>query len=390
MPLSARELELIRSLYATPSIAERILGSAPDRTAIIRELASSGYAEVAITIAPLLLSSDATLARGAAAAIDTLMRNAAEMTLAALDDDARRFASSYGHSYSRPWRSMTPAAISRFRRFGEAEPSVLGIASFHPNGHVREAAIARLDELGSLRAIPFLLLRVGDWVAPVAARARAAFERQIVPDNSRTLIANLPLLLRVTARLRRDTGDLRERVFALLRHESPPEVLAEARRSSDRTTRRVAFRLSSQQKGIDRVALLAEALSDPDTAIRLEAVLAARSLDRETLARVLPLMLADAFPKVRQVALGLGVDALGQSADPFILRALVDPNYMVRVPARAEARARGLVENFPAFYRDRAATDQSTRTSAAAVHGRGLRRAGGRAGSAGGHQWSQE
>src|SRR5205085_1950731 len=114
-------------------------------------------------------------------------------------------------------------------------------------------------------------------------------------------------------------------------------------------TRRLAFRLSSEQEGIDPVALLSEALSDRDTAIRLESVLQARSLDRATLTRVLPLMLADAFPKVRQVALALGVDTLGERLDPFILGALIDPNYIIREPARAAARARGLVNDFAAF-----------------------------------------
>lgn len=351
-------------------MSEQLFGAAPDRVALIRELASLGNPVAAIGIAPLVLTRGGGLAQAAAAAIDTLVRGASYLTLASLDDTARRYASSYSYPSSRPWRSMNPATISRFRRFGDAELSVLGIASFHPSGWIREAAVARLDELHSPRAIPFLLLRVGDWVEPVAARARAAFERQIVRDNARALIASLPLLLRVTARLRRDTGDLRERVFTLLRDESPPAVLAEARRSTDRTTRRLAFRLSAGQKGIDRVALLSEALSDRDTAIRLEAVKQSR-FDRETLKRVLPLMLADAFPKVRQVALALGVDSIGESADPFILEALVDPNYMVREPARAVARERGLVDNFGAFYRERAGSAKATRTIAAAVYGLG-------------------
>lgn len=371
MPLSARELELIRALYTPSTFGERLFGAAPDRTEIIRECASLGNPEAAIAIAPLALSSDASLAQAAAAAIDALVRDASDITLAELDDSARRGAASYSHPYLGHWRSMAPAGISRFRRFGDAELSVVGIASFHASGWVRETALARLNDLGSPRVLPFLLLRVADWVAPVAARARAAFERRIVPDNAHALIANLPLLLRVTARLRRDTGDLRERVFTLLRDESPPEVLAEARRSADRTTRRLAFRLSAQQKGIDRVALLSEALSDRDTAIRLEAVMQARSLDRDTLTRLLPLMLADAFPKVRQVALGLGVDALGKETDAFILVALDDPNFMVREPARAAALERRLVDDFAAFYRGRAANAQSTRTIAAAVHGLG-------------------
>lgn len=371
MRLSEHEQELLRLLHSKPSLGERLLGTAPDRIGILREISSLRNVAIVPAIASLALADDVNLARAAAATIDELLRGATDDTLAELDDWSRRHEMYYTYPSPDPWRIMQPAAVSGLHRFTKSEWAVVGFASFHTNGRVRETAVARLDELRSARTIPFLLLRVSDWVAPIAERARAAFERHLVPRESEELIAHIPLLLRVTVRRRRDTTDLRERVFTLLRDNSGPEVLANARRSSDRMTRRVAFRLSAERTGIDRVAILSEAQRERETAIRLDATWQVCTLDRETLLQVLPAFFADPFPKVRHSALALSVDSLGADADPFILSALVDENRTVRELARYAARQRALVSDFATFYRERAAAADSPRRAAAAVRGLG-------------------
>jgi hypothetical protein len=45
----------------------------------------------------------------------------------------------------------------------------MALASFHPSGYVREEAIAHLAAVWDGTELPFLLIRVNDWVAPVRA-----------------------------------------------------------------------------------------------------------------------------------------------------------------------------------------------------------------------------
>jgi len=369
MRLSAREQELLKQLHSGITFGDRILGRAPDRVAILHEIASSGNIALVAPIAPWIFNADASLASAAAAAVDALLRSASDDALAELDHSSRRYGTPYGYAYDNTWRTMKPEAISGFHRFGESELSVVGFATLHGNGWVREAAVTRIDELRSSRAIPFLLLRVGDWVASIAERARTAFERHIVVDESDELLAHIPLLLRVTARRRRDTSELREQVFTVLREHSALEELAKARQSHDPMLRRVAFRLSVEGTRVDRLALLTEAVYNPDTAIRLEAIVQARSLDRDGLLGIVAAFLADPFPKVRHHALVLAIECLGQDAHPFILSALVDENRILRATARHAARERALVSDFVTYYRERATVPDSPRRVAAAVRG---------------------
>jgi hypothetical protein len=78
------------------------------------------------------------------------------------------------------WETSDWAKAAR-DRITHGEPSTLAlvVASFHPVGYVREAAVARLGEVDDDIALRALALRAGDWVPQVRERARIALARRV-------------------------------------------------------------------------------------------------------------------------------------------------------------------------------------------------------------------
>lgn len=76
-----------------------------------------------------------------------------------------------------------------------------GLLTQHWNGHVREEAVRQLGSTDERLAVPFVLLRLNDWVEEVR-RAAGEVVRQWLEGSPLTFLAlNLPLvLLRVASR----------------------------------------------------------------------------------------------------------------------------------------------------------------------------------------------
>jgi HEAT repeat protein len=90
--------------------------------------------------------------------------------------------------------------------------------------------------------------------------------------------------------------------------------------------------------------------------VRLEAARAAAPLDDGALADLLPGMLADPYPRVRLVALGLAAERMGTAALPAMRDLLLDRAAATRGEARA-AIDRLEPMDFAAYYRERIGPD---------------------------------
>jgi hypothetical protein len=218
---------------------------------------------------------------------------------------------------------------------------------------VREAAVARLDVLDSGRELPFLLIRLNDWVGQVAERSRIAIERRLAAGNAASFLDNLPILFRLVDRKRREHADVLTRVYELLRAPEHEDVRRRGLVSPARAIRRATFRLAREAAGADGGSLLRLALRDTDTVIRLEAAVNARErLSTEDLTPVLPAMIDDRYPRVRREALAAAAERLGDGANAWLLAAIMDRNQVVREVARFFLRRRGMVNDFAALYRE--------------------------------------
>src|SRR6185312_3917797 len=82
-------------------------------------------------------------------------------------DRVRMSASGWTH-----WATLKAGDLSVFRGAEATAAAVIGAASFHASGHVREAAVRLLDEVETGAELRFLLIRLNDWVPAVRSAAQ--------------------------------------------------------------------------------------------------------------------------------------------------------------------------------------------------------------------------
>jgi hypothetical protein len=169
------------------------------------------------------------------------------------------------------WRAprWSAVAVQRLSR-GEYSPLGLTLAAFHPDGHVREVAVARLAELHDTLAVPALTLRACDWVPQVRDRARPALEHRLAEPSTAMLVAALALALGE----RREGRWLAGRIETAFR-EGPVELLTAALAVPDRRTRRTAHLTALAAGRLDLTQMLHAAEHDDDLPTRVRCAEAA-------------------------------------------------------------------------------------------------------------------
>lgn len=237
----------------------------------------------------------------------------------------------------RMWWDIPDWARTAQERISLGDPSVLAlvVASFHPTGYVREAAVARLGEVDDPAAIQALALRAADWVPQVRERARAALVQR-VSSSVESLMSIGPLAVLFADR---EQGAW---LFAHL-EESAARLddsgLRHLLTARDWRLRRVAYLIALRDRRLGRVELMDAAAHDGDLVIRVQcadqAIRDAVATDQVTEVR----SLADSGTAAVRAA---AVSALARAGRVDVAQtALEDRNPMVREIAQAAVRRAG-------------------------------------------------
>lgn len=132
----------------------------------------------------VLIEADEPSRKRAATAVDSVLRSIKPGSLPWIDRLCRERSFSIG---TIGWSRKTPENLVPADLDERARLSVYGFASFHPNGYVRERAVQLLANDFSGSELPYLLIRMNDWVEPVRKKAKDA----VISRLSR----NMPLTL---------------------------------------------------------------------------------------------------------------------------------------------------------------------------------------------------
>ncbi|PPA60508.1 hypothetical protein GA0070562_5135 [Micromonospora tulbaghiae] len=185
-------------------------------------------------------------------------------------------------------------------------------------------------------AMPFLVVRTADWVAPVRDRARAGIALLLADDADVYLPAILPTALRIEARARAGFAVAQARVAVLAATEQSWRGLLA---SAGRRERRFVFDTVLARGGLRMPELVTLAESDPDVWVRARAAEAAcRDAVWTRRHDLLRRLARSARAEVRVVAL-TGLARAGQDAD--VAGHLDDEAPLVRAVARDAARRLG-------------------------------------------------
>jgi hypothetical protein len=212
---------------------------------------------------------------------------------------------------------------------------VWAMLTMHRSGFVREAAMRRLVSSGNFElALPFLLLRVNDWVSEVRLFAIDAVRSLIDVKHVALWIPVLELVDKLSLRSRVGHLWLSEGVTALFLRPESRSALMTAARSDDRAVARWAFRVAIAA-GTNREELVKLAIASTDSLVRLRAAAAVRSWKQcpgreQFLAR----LARDRFMPVRREALYAALDDAPESRRAFLYAALLDRHASMRDAAR--------------------------------------------------------
>lgn len=349
-PLRPQTRELVEHLRpGARSLFSRMLGR-NDPCSLIEEIGLTGDPAAIMYLIPYLLGEPPE-ARAAAQAVAHILgakRARVLLQLEQLRHGMRQWSAETG------WHALSSTDISRLGGLPDGW-AALGLASWHPSGYVREAAVhalARRSDKGKYE-IPFLLLRLNDWVPEVRRAAQDSFAARVDLRYADALVRALPLLLALRERRRVDHDALVESVLALLRSPAGRPALVRGTESSDPTVRRECFRLMLEaDDGVLDCELLNRALGDLDVIVR---GFAARSLLRlagdvttrtaapaptkvapEALRELLDRALRDPAVRIRAAVLPLAAAQPPEWRHDIFDRLLCDPHAPIRTVARAE------------------------------------------------------
>ena len=166
--------------------------------------------------------------------LSLLLRSLPPSELPALDDQMR----GYGPWWA-SWDRIEPADVRRLKQRPSTWAS-LAMLSMHRSGYVREAALRRLAESKDGTELPYIFIRLNDWVAEIRGLAESAIAERLTPKSAAGLVRLLPLV-GLLGRWSRAPDDMESRITDVLATpESRPAMLSGLRSNDVGVRRRVA------------------------------------------------------------------------------------------------------------------------------------------------------
>ncbi|ANF96387.1 HEAT repeat domain-containing protein [Paenibacillus bovis] len=299
----------------------------------IRLIRRSGEIAAIPYLTPFLESPDLELQTAAENTISDLLQHCPPSDLVWLSEKMREYLP-YGFTENASqWVHLTAENVKKWP--ASVHPIKIIMASFHWNGYVREEALKRIIQFHDGSEIPFLLIRMNDWVSPIRFHTYKALKQRIHTHNAGAFIRNITLVKRLESCGRDRYETLTESVYDLLRQ---PECLPELEKgtlSTDRDTRRFCLQMALESRAAVPAEVLEKALYDRDASIRLWAARqSGKTLSGAGLQHILLLMINDSFPSVRREALELMAHHSPEQAIPFLKEGLLDRNAVIREIAR--------------------------------------------------------
>lgn len=243
---------------------------------------------------------------------------------------------------------LSPAAVPdldralRGRSWGTvadaAAPELTLAATCHADGRVRERAVWILAARTDGREIPFLVVRLNDWVGQVRDAARAALRRRLRSELREAWIPVLPLVLALRDQKRADHAWLVSKVEDLLVGDDGRGAWLSAAGEKDRRVRRALADIASYHPR----SVIPSEVSLVDDRDGVIAASAARAIARRAAGdtKTLEGLWRATNPRVRRIALE-ALLRFPRDGDALAIEAAFDSDRTVRELGRFELAKRG-------------------------------------------------
>jgi len=349
--LSENTLKLVERLHRPRSFIASLTAD-PNEKRILEEIGNSGEPAAIPFLVSFAIASKSEVAEASARAIERLLAALTPADYVQFDQYVRL---GYANMLSRwkRWDEFRERDLRRMMKFGDAGVAVMGLASCHWNGHVREGAVRELGKVRTGAELPFLLMRVNDWVTPVRYLARLLLGERVRVEYGAHFLKWLPLVVRLRTMSRWNQADLVEAIQRMIESAEAVAFLRPGCESTDRTVRSFCFQELLTREEERSESLVRRALADREPLIRLEGVKALGKVsDRARQLELLRQAKRDRFSKVRAEAMAVYSEHFPEEEEGVVNEGLLDANIIVRELAQFLHEKRG-GPNLREFYRER-------------------------------------
>jgi HEAT repeat protein len=358
-PISQQTWSTLNSLKSKDGFWQRHFEKGSSSDWSFEQIAQSGESAAVAHVASFLVHPREEVRRASQQAIESLIRVTVSEDFVELDDYCRR---EWSYGIDDSWKHIKPAMVETLRQ----SSAVMGLASFHMSGFIRAEAVAHLAEFWDGSELPFLLLRVNDWVEPIRAKATAAVLARITPDYGIHFLKHLRLVHRLRNCGRGDHDIILNAVTSLLFSPAAQSLLREALASSDRWLLREAAKLAAKSAEGASPDILQEFLHHHDPVVRLW--VARSSLNHVNDDALRPLvkdLVCDGSLPVRCLALNVLAERLPAEADDLLHASLLDTHSSIRAIARYWITKQNACFDFATGYREILSKGETAKSSTA-------------------------
>jgi HEAT repeat protein len=297
----------------------------------------------------LLLSSDEKIKLQAAEVLNHVMSTLNHNRLIKVDKIFRD-RSSYDWQYD--WRNKNPEELLHPLMSEEEKVSILGLSSFHSNGYFREKAIIALADMKTGAAVPYLLIRINDWVRTVRSTSKERLLRYITPEYTAYFVSNLPLVLRLKECSREEHTDIIDSIVSIMSSEEGSHRLVSGLQSADSKVRLACYKIILQTKVMDNRSIINHLIKDTNPYNRLFVLRNIRQeITQDEFLNISQLLLHDKFSRIRIFALEVLYSFMPEETRSILEEGLFDNNQSVRALSRYLLSKHSKYD-FAAIYRD--------------------------------------
>lgn len=232
----------------------------------------------------------------------------------------------------------------------EVSVHLLGVASLNYSGYIREKALKLSSGLPDSRIIPYILLRLSDWVLPVRNLALHILKSKFTAENFDAFIDNFYLIDKLQNVLRVDLKSVRQEIVDYLGDDTLLDKLKSKLKHPNVKLRLFCYRLLEDRIAVDD-DIINFALKDKSFEVRVWLVNAIKNLDEARRDNVIGKLLQDKSAKVKTAVLRNYENVVCLKFKEMLVRLVADDNAAVRDEARFICKKHSIIKDFPEFYR---------------------------------------
>lgn len=253
--------------------------------------------------------------------------------------------------------------------FRASKPTSCMLTSLDPNGHKREQALSLLEGTGSADVLPFMLLRLNDWVEPVRIKAQEWLTTNIAEMPLLSLVKTLPITAALVEREKGTASGELGWVLERLHADNAHLLLAQSMTQFPARTRRLVFRIFAESGALLKSSVQEFILRSGDAFLGVLFLSALRQRGQYAPVEWLKSAVNSKSPMLRRAALQSFVEALYPDRNAILSVALLDNASGVRDYGRYWMRRQNPSFDLKQFYQQAFEDTVSSRQMVSSIAG---------------------